>query len=117
MPLQLVRRGDKLVFAQAIIDYSAGPFFSNWTKPPKGLLTYGEMTPCPLDRWFQLDIYILRDPHKGKIKVWLDNKLIFDLADVRTKNDTDKWFTKLADVDSEPAPFELWVDDVEIWSR
>ena len=117
MPLHLVRRGNNLVFAQAILDYSAGPFWSNWTKPPKGLLTYGKMTPCPLDRWFQLDIYILRDAQKGKIKVWLDNQLIFDLVNVRTKNDTDRWFTKLADVDSEPAPFELWVDNVEIWSR
>jgi hypothetical protein len=75
------------------------------------------MTPCPLDRWFQLDIYILRDPEKGTIKVWLDNELIFDLANVRTKNDTARWFTKLADVDSEPAPFELWVDNVENWAR
>jgi hypothetical protein len=117
MPLFLVRRGNNLVFAQAIADYSAGPWWSNWTSPPKGLLTYGRMTPCPLDRWFQLDIYILRDAEKGKIKVWLDNELIFDLVNVRTKNDTASWFTKLADVDSEPAPFELWVDNVEIWSR
>lgn len=117
MPLYLVRRGPELVFAQAIVDYSAGPNWSDWTRPPKGLLTYGAMTACPLDRWFQLDVYILRNPSKGKIKVWLDDKLIFDLSNVRTKNDAARWFTKLADVDTEPAPFELWVDNVEIWSR
>src|SRR5262245_41400935 len=117
MPLYCGRHGNKLVFAQAIVDYSVGPHWSDWTRPPKGLQTYGRMTPCPLDRWFQLDIYILRDPEQGKIKVWLDNELIFNLANVRTKNDTDRWLTKLADVDTEPAPFELWVDDVEIWSR
>lgn len=117
MPLYLVRRGSALVFAQAIVDYSAGMTWSSWTKPPKGLLTYGEMTPCPLDRWFRLDIYIMRDRSNGKIKVWLDDRLVIDLNNVRTKNDTDFWFTKLADVDSEPAPFESWVDDVEVWSR
>lgn len=117
MPLDLTRLGRVLVFGQAVVDYSAGPNWSDWTRPPKGLQTYGSMTPVPLDRWFQLDTYILRHPTKGQIKVWVDKELIFDLREVRTKNDTDSWFTKLADVDAEPAPFELWVDDVEIWSR
>ncbi|MHB2266475.1 hypothetical protein [Aliihoeflea sp. PC F10.4] len=117
MPLYIVRRGDQLVFAQAIIDYSAGPNWSDWTRPPSGLLAYGNETPVPIDRWFELDIYVKRDPVHGEIRVWLDGEPIFELEDVRTKNDTDAWFTKLADVDSEPAPFELWVDDVEIWTR
>ncbi len=117
MPLYLVRRGDALVFAQAILDYSRGPNWSDWTKPPYGLLTYANETPAPLDRWFALDVYVRRDPVQGAIKVWLDGKLIFDVENVRTKNDTDTWFTKLADIDSEPAPFELFVDDVEIWTR
>lgn len=117
MPLYLVRRGDTLVFAQAILDYSAGPNWSDWTRSPMGLLTYADYTPVPLDRWFELGIYVLRHPVNGEIRVWLDGKPIFELENVRTKNDTDRWFTKLADVDSEPAPFELWVDDVEIWTR
>ena len=117
MPLYAVRRGEKLVFAQALVDYSAGPRWSDWTRPPKGLLTFGQMTEVPLDRWFKLDIYLLRDPSEGKLKVWVDDRIIFDLEGVRTKNDTSRWFTKLADVDSEPAPFELWTDDVEIWAR
>jgi hypothetical protein len=117
MPFFIVRREDELVFAQAILDYSAGPYWSDWTRPPNGLLTYAGNVSVPLDRWFELDIYVLRHPVRGQIKVWLDGALIFDLQNVRTKNDTDRWFTKLADVDSEPAPFELWVDDVEIWTR
>lgn len=117
MPLYLVRRGNNLVFAQAILDYSAGPNWSDWTRRPKGLLTYGNYTPVPLDRWFELDVYVLRHSVRGEIRVWLDGELILELKNVRTKNDTDRWFTKLADVDSEPAPFELWVDDVEIWRR
>jgi hypothetical protein len=117
MPLYVVRRGDKLVFAQAIVDYSAGSAWSAWTRPPKGLVSYGNMVACPLDRWFRLDIYVLRHPTKGQIKVWVDGQPIINLNNVRTKNDTDVWFTKIADVDSEPAPFEAWVDDVEIWSR
>lgn len=117
MPLYLVRRGQNLVFAQAIVDYSAGEKWSDWTRAPKGLLTYGDMIVCPLDRWFRLDIYILRSRTEGKILVWLDDKQIFNLSGIRTKNYSDSWFTKLADVDSEPAPFEAWVDDVEIWSR
>ncbi len=117
MPLYLVRRGDALVFAQAIIDYSRGPNWSDWTRPPYGLITYAKETKAPLDRWFALDIYIRRDPVRGAIKVWLDGEPIFDLENVRTRNDTDRWFTKLADIDSERAPFELFVDDVEIWTR
>jgi hypothetical protein len=117
LPLYLVRLGNKLVFAQAVVDYSAGPNWSDWTRKPKGLLSYGAMTACPLDRWFQLDVYILRHTTHGTIKVWLDGKPIFNLENVRTKNDSGRWFTKLADVDTEPAPFELWVDEVEIWSR
>jgi hypothetical protein len=85
--------------------------------PPGGLLTYGEDTPVPLDRWFELEVYVLRDPTEGAVKVWLDGEMIFDVENIRTKNDTDTWFTKLADVDAQPAPFELWVDDVEIWTR
>ena len=117
MPLYIVRRGDALVFAQAILDYSAGPNWSDWTKAPNGLITYGNNTQVPLDRWFQLDIYVLRHPVRGEIRVWIDGEPIFELENVRTKNDTDRWFTKLADVDAEPAPFELWVDEVEIWTR
>jgi hypothetical protein len=117
MPLYLVCRGDALVFALAVLDYSAGPNWSDWTRPPNGLLTYADYARAPLDRWFELDIYVLRHPSRGRIKVWLDGEPIFDLGNVRTKNDSDRWFTKLADVDSEPAPFELWVDDVEIWTR
>lgn len=117
MPLYLVRRGEALVFALAILDYSRGPLWSDWTRPPHGLLIHADETQAPLDRWFSLDMYIKRDPLHGAIKVWLDGKPIFDLRNVRTKNDTDRWFTKLADVDAEPAPFELYVDDVEIWSR
>lgn len=117
MPLYLVRHGRNLVFAQALVDYSAGPNWSDWTRKPKGLLSYGAKTICPLDRWFQLDIYVYRHPTRGKIKIWLDGVLIFALENVRTKNDNGNWFTKLADVDAEPAPFELWVDDVEIRSR
>lgn len=117
MPLYLVRRGDRLVFAQAIVDYSAGSKWSDWTRPPKGLVTYGAEVSPPMDAWFQLDTYILRHPEQGKIKVWLDGKLIFDLDNVRTKNDGDEWFTKLADIDGSESPLELWVDDVEIWAR
>lgn len=117
MPLYLVRRGDALVFALAILDYSNGTRWSDWTRPPFGLLTYGAETKAPLDRWFTLDIYVRRDPVHGAIKIWLDGTEIFDLENVRTKNDTDKWFTKLADIDAEPAPFELFVDNVEIWTR
>jgi hypothetical protein len=117
MPLYLVRRGDALIFSLAILDYSRGPYWSDWTKPPYGLLAHAEKTKAPLDRWFALDTYIKRDPVHGAIKVWLDGKPIFNLENVRTKNDTDRWFTKLADVDAEPAPFELYVDEVEIWTR
>ncbi len=69
MPLYLVRRGEALVFALAIVDYSAGPNWSDWTRPPKGLLSYGSHTRAPLDRWFELDIYVLRHPTEGKIVV------------------------------------------------
>jgi len=117
MPLYAVRRGSRFVFAQAIVDYSAGKRWSDWTRAPKGLVTYGASTTVPLDRWFRLDTYVLRDKTKGKIRVWLDGKPIFDLQDVRTKNSSDRWFTKLADVDTDPAPFELWADNVEIWTR
>lgn len=117
MPLYAVRRGDRLIFVQAIIDYSAGPNWSDWTRPPHGLVSSGRDVAVPLNRWFQLDTFVLRDPSHGEIKVWLDGELIFDLQNVRTKNDTDRWFTKLADVDTEPAPFELWVDNVEIWTK
>jgi hypothetical protein len=117
IPLYLVRRDGAVVFALAIVDYSAGPKWSDWTRPPGGLLTYGEDTPVPLDRWFELEVYVLRDPTEGTVKVWLDGEMIFDVENIRTKNDTDTWFTKLADVDAQPAPFELWVDDVEIWTR
>ena len=103
--------------AQAIVDYSAGPNWSDWTRAPKGLMSYGNNTPCPLDRWFKLEIYIKRDPVAGAIKIWLDGQLIFNLQNVRTKNDYPKWLTKLADIDSEPAPFELYVDDVEICGK
>jgi hypothetical protein len=117
IPLYLVRQDDSLVFALAIVDYSAGPNWSDWTRPPGGLLTYAENTTVPLDRWFELEVYVLRHPTDGAVKVWLDGELIFDVENVRTKNDTDRWVTKLADVDAQPAPFELWVDDVEIWTR
>lgn len=116
LPLYIFRQGGHFVWRIAGVDYARGPYWSTWTRAPFGFVLDSGRVPVPKERWFRLDIYVKRDTRDGQVKVWVDDRLVFDVKGIRTKREGSTWFTKLADFDG-TKPGHLWVDDVEIYGR
>lgn len=116
IPLYIYREGGQLVWRVAGVDYANGPYWSQWTRPPRGFIADSKAIPVPKERWFRLDIYLKRHARDGVVKVWVDGQPLFDLSGVPTKREGSRWFTKIADYDGTKPGF-IWVDDIEIYGR
>jgi hypothetical protein len=72
-------------------------------------------------------VYLYSHPTEGVFRMWVDGEVVFDISPsnppeyvnyggpgVITRNGEGDWFTNISDLDG--SPFEIWVDDIEIWS-
>jgi hypothetical protein len=51
-----------------------------------GGIAYDQSTPLPLNQWTKIDVMVIpREDFTGAVKVWQDNKVLFDLQNVKTK--------------------------------
>ncbi len=120
-----IGRGDgseKLYWTLSGFNYSAGTKWSEWTDPKNGGWTVQNRSlPIPSERWFKLETYYQRHESRGVVKVWVDNQLIFDIKDVRTKGSGTSWFAKIGDIDANlydntsALPIFHYIDDIEVW--
>lgn len=111
--------GKPLKWMMSAIDYSAGPFYSDWIRPPKGWTFSDSRLPISMGRWFRLETFFRRHATSGRVLVCVDGETLFDLQDVRTKNDTTYASTTISAVTAGAARFPFWidVDDVEVRGR
>jgi hypothetical protein len=73
----------------------------------------------PVAQWFQIEIFYRHvDDLSGKVRVWLDGRLVYDLADRRTGPGS-AWFGVASiSADRGSTALRLFADDVSIsWSR
>ena len=70
----------------------------------------------PVETWFQLEVfYSPRTDETGRILVWLDDRLVYDLEDRRTTGSDDVLWTPCSiGEDVQPSPPELYLDDASI---
>ena len=70
----------------------------------------------PVETWFQLEtLYSPREDNTGRILVWLDDRLVYDLEDRRTTGSDDVLWTPCnIGEDIQPSPPELYLDDAGI---
>ena len=70
----------------------------------------------PIGTWFQVEtFYQARTDETGRIEVWVDDHLVYDLKDRRTTGSNDLlWSPCDIGEDVEPAPPELYIDDAAI---
>jgi len=76
----------------------------------------------PRGRWFNVQYYVYRDPTNGIVKVWIDGKMVFDVANIPTKDPSQpRWFVSLAkiyyDTSDTFSPYRIWVDDLQIYNK
>jgi len=75
--------------------------------------------PIPRGSWFNVQYYVYRSVANGTIEVWINGVLIFNAANVSTKNPSiTSWFSTPAKIYYDPrdtfSPYRVWVDDLEI---
>lgn len=120
LPPRIQNDGEKLVWVLPGLDYSAGTKWDEW-------LMYQYINsniPVPIESWFKLDYYVERHETNGKILMWVDDALVFNISGVCTKKHSNEWHMKISDIDTYETeyygglnlPFYQWVDDVEIWN-
>ena len=70
----------------------------------------------PVETWFQIEtLYSARTDNTGKMLVWLDDRLVYDLEDRRTTGTDDVLWTPCnIGQDIEPASPEIYIDDAAI---
>jgi len=70
----------------------------------------------PIETWFQIEVfYSPRSDETGRILVWLDDRLVYDLEDRRTTGSDDViWNPCNIGQDIQPAPPVLYLDDAAI---
>jgi len=70
----------------------------------------------PIETWFHVEIFFRpRTDETGKILIWLDDRLVYDLEDRRTTGSNDVlWNPCNIGADIQPAPPILFVDDAAI---
>jgi hypothetical protein len=70
----------------------------------------------PVETWFQLEVfYSPRTDETGRLMVWLDDRLVYDLEDRRTTGSNDVLWTPCnIGEDIQPSPPELYLDDAAI---
>jgi hypothetical protein len=70
----------------------------------------------PIETWFHVEVfYRPRKDESGQIRVWLNNRLVYDLEDRRTAGSDDVlWNPCNIGQDIQPAPPELYLDDAAI---
>ncbi len=124
MPLDIVRgpHNETLYWSLNGLNYAAGTVWSEWTDPKNGgWSVQNYVIPIPQQRWFKLDTYYERHAVHGVVKIWVDDQLLFDIQEVRTKGDGSAWFAKISDLDANlyentsGLPIYHYVDDIEIW--
>jgi hypothetical protein len=70
----------------------------------------------PVETWFQIEVfYSPRTDETGRILVWLNDRLVYDLEDRRTAGSNDVLWTPCnIGEDIQPSPPELYLDDAGI---
>ncbi|MEI9940934.1 MAG: hypothetical protein WDO69_27265 [Pseudomonadota bacterium] len=70
----------------------------------------------PVETWFQIEVfYRPRTDETGKILIWLDDRLVYDLEDRRTTGSDDVLWTPCnIGEDVQPSPPQLYLDDAAI---
>jgi len=70
----------------------------------------------PVETWFQIEVfYRPRTDETGRLLVWLDDRLVYDLEDRRTTGSDDVlWNPCSIGKDIQPSPPELYLDDAGI---
>jgi hypothetical protein len=70
----------------------------------------------PTQAWFQLEVlFRSRTDDSGRLLVWLDDRLVYDLENRRTAGSNDLlWSPCSVGEDVQPSPKELYVDDAAI---
>jgi hypothetical protein len=70
----------------------------------------------PVATWFQVEtLYRSRNDDTGELKVWLDDRLVYDLENRRTGLSSDLlWTPSNIAEDVEPAPPVVYIDDAAI---
>ncbi|HKO49695.1 MAG TPA: hypothetical protein VJV79_18325 [Polyangiaceae bacterium] len=70
----------------------------------------------PVETWFQIEVfYRPRTDESGRILIWLDDRLVYDLEDRRTTGSNDLLWTPCnIGLDIQPAPPVLYLDDASI---
>jgi hypothetical protein len=121
--IQLVRDSKTVYLRVAFMDYTNGASWSERTGAPTGPYPkvggsiHSNMTfPIPLQKWFKFGTYFKRGENDGRVAIWIDDKVVLDLTNVRTsRGNSPQYFAKLADNDGEGAT--LWVDELSVWKR
>jgi hypothetical protein len=75
--------------------------------------------PVPIGRWFQLEAFLIPTPEaSGRLSVWIDGTLLYDLVDMPTMPSTyAEWSVGGVAEQIAPVPATLYVDDAAISSR
>jgi hypothetical protein len=70
----------------------------------------------PVETWFQIEsLYSPRTDETGRLLIWLDDRLVYDLEGRRTAGSDDVvWSPCNVGEDIQPSPPELYVDDAAI---
>ncbi len=70
----------------------------------------------PIEAWFQIEVlYRSRTDETGRLLVWIDDRLVYDLENRRTAGSGDLlWSPCSVGLDVQPMPREVYIDDAAI---
>ncbi len=70
----------------------------------------------PSETWFQIEVlYRARTDETGRLLVWIDDRLVYDLENRRTAGSNDLvWSPCSVGLDVQPMPREVYIDDAAI---
>jgi hypothetical protein len=79
--------------------------------------------PIPTGRWFKLSWYQKFDAHHGKIKLWIDDRSVFDLSGLLTEDNTtnpnDYFYISISKLYGDPHgtfPRAIWVSNISLYN-